>query len=213
MKKKHRRLKSIKARNVSIIKDSEITLFIKVWMKVLSHPTPKLPLSGEEMQVSEQRGDGTGRVTTQDDLPQNQNSVVPGDDTAANNSRQPQTHISVKNQALRSVLSGQSGSCLYQWVGTQRLWEHDREGGWMGGGGGAKGEPWLMKWLRFSKPWPAPCSLPNNPVTAGPSHKASIVLLACHSPHQTHNTHTLLLLISIPASKPGTPQPVCGEMK
>lgn len=79
---------------------------------------------------------------------------------------------------------------FYEWGGTERLREHDREGGWMGGGGGAKGEPWLMKWLRFAKPWPAPCSLPNNPVTAGPSHKASIVLLACHSPHQTHNTHT-----------------------
>lgn len=109
------RLQYIKTRNGSIIKDSEITLFIKVWMKVLSHPTPKLPLSGEEMmQVSEQGRDGTGRMTTQDDLPQNQNSVVPGEETTANNSRQPQTHISVKNPALRSVLSGQSGSCLYQ---------------------------------------------------------------------------------------------------
>lgn len=151
--------------------------------------------------ASERGQDRAGRVTTADDLPQKQNSVVPGEETAPNNSKQPQTHIFVKNPVLCSVLSGQSGSCLYQWVGTERLWEHDREGGWMGGGGGAKGEPWLMKWLRFSKPWPAPCSLPNNPVTAGPSHKASIVLLACHSPHQTYNTHTLLLLISIPAKR------------
>lgn len=79
---------------------------------------------------------------------------------------------------------------LYEWAGTERLREHDREGGWMGVGGGAKGEPWLMKWLRFAKPWPAPFSLPNNPVTAGPSYNASIVVLACRSPHQTHNAHT-----------------------
>lgn len=52
-----------------------------------------------------------------------------------------------------------------------------------------------MKWLRFTKPPSSPptpaLSLPDNPVTTGPSsHKASIVALACRSPRQTHNTHT-----------------------
>lgn len=51
-----------------------------------------------------------------------------------------------------------------------------------------------MKWLRFAKPPlpPTPAlSLPDNPVTTGPSsHKASIVALARRSPRQTHNAHT-----------------------
>lgn len=88
-----------KSRNASITTDTKITLFIKGPSEsaVSSHPTPKLQLRGEKMQVSGQGRDGTGRMTTQDDLPQNQNSaVVQSEETAPNNSEQPQKHILVK---------------------------------------------------------------------------------------------------------------------
>lgn len=88
------------------------------------------------------------------------NSALPSAEAAVNEQpEQSQKHVPVKNAPARSPLSGQSALrvCgLYECAGMERLGEHDGEGGWVGGGrGGAKGEPWLMKWLRFSKPPPS----------------------------------------------------------
>lgn len=45
------------------------------------------------MQVSSQGRDGSGGMTTQDDLPQNKNCTVPSEETAPHNSAQHQKHI------------------------------------------------------------------------------------------------------------------------
>lgn len=182
------------SRNASITTDTKITLFI-------NGPSERAVIRHKNCSSGERRcksacKDGMGRDREDDNTRRPTSEPKQCGTERGNCTKQLRAASEAhprRNPALHSVLSGQSDSCLCGSTsegGRKGCESMTGRGGLMGGGGGAKGEPWLMKWLRFAKPWPAPCSLPNNPVTAGPSHKASIVLLACHSPHQTHNTHT-----------------------
>lgn len=129
-------------------------------------------------------------MTTRDNLPKNnkhfgqmlQQATLINLQNILND--EPKTLQCVRAERLQRL-------CFHELVGREKQWENDKEGGWdeRWMGGGAKGEPWLIKWLCFAKPWPPPCFLPPTILSRwDPSHKASIVLLACHSP--TTHTHT-----------------------
>lgn len=93
------------------------------------------------MQVSGQGQDGIGGMTTQGNLPQEKTGTARIDGAAPNYSDQPQKHILVKNSALSSVLSSQSGSCLCGSTSERGRKGSERmtgRGGRMGAGGGAK---------------------------------------------------------------------------
>lgn len=125
-------------------------------------------------------------MTTRDNLPENNKHFG-----QSGKMLQQATLINVQNilndepKTLRCVRAERlQRLCFHELAGREKQWEND-EGGWdeRWMGGGAKGEPWLIKWLCFTKPWPPPCFLPPTILSRwDPSHKASIVLLACHSP-------------------------------
>lgn len=152
------------------------------------------------MQVSSQGRDGTGRMTTQGGLPRNKNSTAQSKETAPNklwSASKAHPHQTVSLESPHTTCSAVQPERLlplwfHEWAGRERQRENDREGGWMGGGGGAKGEPWLMKRLRFAKLWPPPPSLlpPEQSCHSGTlSQSLHCFVRLPPSPLRTH-THT-----------------------
>lgn len=85
---------------------SQPQFFIKGWPNSAAWSSDtKLQLAGEKMQVSNQGRDGTGGMTTQDNLPQSKNCTVASGETTPNNSDRHLKAHSPENHALRLVLS------------------------------------------------------------------------------------------------------------